>query len=74
MIAIVLLANLLFSPCLSELHRVRLDFINTHIRTDILFEQNPFFRMEEQVPVHVTDQIIAVLTLKKFTIYSKEKS
>lgn len=30
--------------------------------------------MEELVPVYVTDQIIAVLTLKNFTVYSKENS
>ena len=44
------------------------NLINTDISTDILFKKQPILRMSKLIPVKITTQMIAVLTLQKSSV------
>lgn len=44
------------------------NLINTDISTDILFKKQPILRMSKLIPVKITTQMIAVLTLQKNSV------
>lgn len=44
------------------------NLINTDVSTDVLFKKQPILRMSKLVPVKITTQMIAVLTLQKSSV------
>lgn len=44
------------------------NLINTDVSTDILFKKQPILRMSKLIPVKITTQMIAVLTLQKSSV------
>ena len=44
------------------------NLINTEISTDILFKKQPILCMSKLIPVKITTQMIAVLTLQKSSV------
>ena len=44
------------------------NLINTDVSTDILFKKQPILSMNKLIPVKITTQMIAVLTLQKSSV------
>lgn len=50
------------------------NLINTDVSTDVLFKKQPILRMSKLVPVKITTQMIAVLTLQKSSVNTMQSA
>lgn len=50
------------------------NLINTDVSTDVLFKKQPILRMGKLVPVKITTQMIAVLTLQKSSVNTMQSA